>query len=191
MKSVYSAAVIGLAVASAAQADWQEVSEARNGSFYTYVESANVKDNTVAIYFYPDSNCEAHAVIFDRYSELDREGRSNWRKASGTELKGTMQSKIDRTFAGESVAYKEYSYSEEDKGGVIKYGFELSPEYVADLEKGAMVKFRFTEDGEEFEDIIRYPLDGSKLRLTQARNLCEEELNSGWSYDFESDGEVW
>ena len=191
MKSVYSAAVIGLAVASAAQADWQEVSEARNGSFYTHVESANIEDNNLAIYFDPDRNCEAHAIIFDWYPELEREGRRNWREVSGVERQGTMQSKIDQAFAGESVAYKEYSYSDEDELGDIEYGFGLSPEYVADLEKGAMVKFRFTEDGEEFEDIIRYPLDGSKLRLNQARTLCEEALDSSWSYEFESDGEVW
>jgi hypothetical protein len=191
MKGVHSVVFIGLISASAAQAEWQEVSEAKNGSFYTNVESANIEANNLAIYFDPDSNCDAHATIFDWYSELDREGRSHWRNVSGAELQGTMQSKIDRSFSGESVAYKDYSYSDEDEFGTIQYTFELSPEYVIDLEKGAVVKFRFTEDGEHFEDIIRYPLEGSKLRLTQARNLCEEALNGSWSYDFESNGEVW
>lgn len=191
MKRINLLAMAGLVVASSASADWQEVSEANNGSFYTHVESGNVADNDLAIYFDPDNQCEAHAVIFDMYSDLDKAGRSKWRELEDFELEGTMQSKIDQAFAGESEVLKEYSYDADDEFGFITYTFGLSSEYVSDLEQGKVVKFRFTADGDEYENIVRYPLDGSKFRLAQAKNACEEAVGSGWSDGFESVGEIW
>ena len=191
MKGVHSLALVGLVAASAAHAEWQEVSEANDGSFYTAVASSNIDENELAIYFDPDNQCEPTATIFDVYNDLDREDRRLFRRVSGETLDGTMESKIDRTFSGEAGAVKGVYYDEESEFGAITYRFQLSPQYVADLENGDQVKFRFTQDGEEYEQIVRYPLDGSKWRLSQARNRCEAAYQGGWYDEFESAGEVW
>lgn len=191
MKGMHSLAIAGLVAASAAQAEWQEVSEANDGRFYTAVASSNIDENEMAIYFDPDNQCEATAVIFDLYSDLGREDRQRFRRVSENTRNGTMESKIDRTFDGEAVATKGVFYDEETEIAAFTYRFDLSPQYVSDLRNGSQVKFRFTEDGEEYEQVVRYPLDGSKWRLQQARNRCEAVYQGGWYDEFESAGEVW
>ena len=191
MKGVHSLALAGLVAASAAHAEWQEVSEANDGSFYTAVASSNINENELTIYFDPDNQCEATAVIFDFYTDLDREDRKLFRRASENTLNGTMESKIDRTFSGEAGAIKGVYYDEENELGAFTYRFNLSPQYVSDLENGNQVKFRFTEDGEEYEKVVRYPLGGSKWRLSQARNRCEAVYQGGWYDEIESAEEVW
>lgn len=191
-------AIASLAITPLSKADWKPVSRADDGSFYTFIQSSNIPENQIAVYFDPDNSCRARGAIFDGYPDLDREERNSWEKLAEETYDGRIQSKIDGADSGAGDTDVDVAYERGDDMAILIHRFGLERAFIKNLADGNEVKFRLRVNDGDWGKVARYPLDGSKWRLAQAKNRCEDSFNSEWhdddnwdDDDYQSASDVW